>query len=57
MVQYVRAKCTKCGNVIVLRFEEEPAPPVEKGDIFESKCPICKEKTPFETLSTPKSYT
>jgi len=33
MVQYVRAKCLDCENIVVLSYEEEPAPPVEEGDI------------------------
>ena len=56
MVQYVRAKCLDCENIVVLSYEEELAPPVEEGDIFEAyKCPACG-KSPQAHFKAIKRY-
>jgi len=42
MVQYIRAKCLIYGDVVVLTYDQEPTPSVEKGGVFEVyRCPAC----------------
>ena len=56
MVQYIRAKCLDCENIVVLTYEDVPAPPVEEGDVFEAnKCPNCG-KSPHARFRAIKRY-
>ena len=41
MVQYVRAKCLECENVVILI-----------DDVFKEECPACGNIVPLRTIST-----
>lgn len=51
----VKAKCSKCDSVIALFFDEND-PDVRvirglnKGELFEHKCPSCEEWAAFEVV-------
>lgn len=49
----LKATCSKCGKTILLFFEDhkeewQDIQALEKGEMFEHKCPACEEWAAFE---------